>query len=98
MKNYYVYILASQRNGTLYIGVTADLAQRIEQHKAKICRGFTATYNVNRLVHFEEYQDVCAAIQREKRLKEWPRKWKIHLIEKDNPYWHDLYEEILSWS
>ena len=91
MKRYYVYILASQRNGTLYIGVTSDLARRIWEHKTKLLKGFTEKYRVDKLVHYEEYQDVGIAIHREKRLKEWPRKWKLHLIEKNNPYWNDLY-------
>lgn len=92
MKNYYVYILSSQRNGTLYIGVTSNLSRRIWEHKNKFIKGFTAKYGVNKLVHYEAYQDVNIAIQREKRLKEWPRKWKLHLIEKNNPYWNDLYD------
>jgi putative endonuclease len=94
MKESYVYILASQRNGTLYIGVTANLARRIEEHKTKLLKGFTSKYGVDKLVYYEEYQDIGTAIQREKRLKEWPRKWKLRLIEKSNPYWHDLYDQL----
>ena len=94
MKNYYVYILASQRNGTLYIGITSDLTRRIWEHKTKLIKGFTSKYGVNQLVYYEEYQDVSMAISREKRLKEWPRKWKLHLIEKNNPYWNDLYDAL----
>ena len=92
MKNYYVYILASQRNGTLYIGVTSNLVRRVSEHKNKQTKGFTSEYAVNMLVHYEEFDDVGFAIHREKRLKEWKRAWKIHLIEKYNPYWKDLYE------
>ena len=94
MKIYYVYILASQRNGTLYVGVTSDLARRMWEHKTKVLKGFTSKYEVDKLVYYEQYQDVSAAIQREKRLKEWPRKWKLHLIEKNNPYWNDLYHSL----
>jgi putative endonuclease len=95
LKNYYVYILASQRNGTLYIGVTSNLIRRVWEHKTKLLKGFTEKYGVNQLVHYEEYQDVDVAIQREKRLKEWKRKWKLHLIEKNNPYWNDLYDTLV---
>lgn len=94
MKKFYIYILASQRNGTLYIGVTANLIRRIWEHKMKLIKGFTSTYGIDKLVYYEEYQDVSIAIQREKRLKEWPRKWKLHLIEKNNPYWVDLYDRL----
>ena len=94
MKKSYVYILASQHNGTLYIGVTANLIKRIWEHKTKLARGFTSKYSVNKLVYYEEHQEINIAIQREKRLKEWPRKWKLRLIEKSNPYWMDLYETL----
>jgi len=95
MKNYYVYILASNRNGTLYIGITSNLVRRIWKHKEKLhSKSFTAKYKVDKLVYYEEYQDVGLAIRREKRLKEWHRKWKMHLIEKNNPYWKDLYETL----
>ena len=90
MKHYYVYIMASKRNGTLYIGVTSDLSKRIYQHKTKTSDGFTGKYNVNRLVYFEETNDIKSALQREKQLKNWERIWKIELIEKDNPGWEDL--------
>ena len=90
----YVYILASRRNGTLYIGVTTNLIRRVWEHKNKLVKGFTSQYNVDNLVYYEQYQDSCHAIQREKRLKEWPRKWKINLIEKNNPYWNDLYDQV----
>jgi putative endonuclease len=94
MKQYYVYILASQKNGTLYIGITSNLISRIWQHKNKVVKGFTKKYNVDRLVYYEVYDDVQIAIQREKRLKEWPRNWKINLIEESNPEWLDMYLEI----
>ena len=92
----HVYILASQRNGTLYIGVTSDLVKRVYQHKSKSIEGFTSKYNVTMLVHFEEFNDISLAIQREKRVKEWPRKWKLNLIERENPDWKDLYEQIIA--
>lgn len=95
MKTYFIYILASNKNGTLYIGVTSNLIKRIWEHKNKIIKGFTEKYNINKLVYFETFQDVHLAIRREKRLKEWPREWKLNLIEKDNPEWCDLYPEIL---
>ena len=94
MKKYYVYILASRRNGTLYIGITSDLVRRIWEHRNKSNLGFTSIYNVNQLVYFEEFDDVGFAIHREKRLKKWPRKWKLKLIESVNPEWKDLYFEI----
>ena len=90
----YVYILASGRNETLYIGVTNDLVRRVFDHKEKIVKGFTSQYEVNKLVYFETYQDILMAIQREKHLKKWHRKWKISLIEKSNPYWQDLFDQI----
>lgn len=88
--NYYVYIMASQYNGTLYIGVTNDLAHRVAEHKQGIVQGFTKKYEVDRLVYFEFHSDVNAAITREKQLKKWNRQWKINLIEKKNPDWIDL--------
>lgn len=91
-KKFYVYIVASKRNGTLYIGLTSNLEQRVRQHKTKIYTGFTAKYEVSQLVHFEEYQSFEDAYLREKRMKKWKRAWKINLIEKNNPYWRDLYE------
>lgn len=93
-KTYYVYILASRRNGTLYTGITSDLVKRVWEHKNKFVQGFTYKYDVNKLVYYEEYNHVYEAIQREKRLKEWQRKWKLDLIEKNNPYWDDLYNDI----
>ena len=91
---YYVYILASRKHGTLYIGVTGDLAQRIWEHKTKTLKGFTTRYGVDRLVWYDVYEDVNAAIQREKTMKHWPRDWKINLIERDNPDWFDLYDTL----
>ncbi len=96
MKVYYVYILASKCNGTLYIGITSDLIKRVWEHKSKTIKGFTAKYSVDRLVYFEQYNEVLHAIKREKRLKEWPRKWKLDLINKQNTEWIDLYNEIAS--
>ena len=89
-----VYILASKRNGTLYIGVTSNLVKRIWQHRNEITGGFTASHAVKRLVHYEIHADMYSAIQREKRLKKWNRRWKLRLIEAGNPYWDDLWEEI----
>jgi putative endonuclease len=95
IKNYYVYILASKRNGTLYIGVTSNLAKRIYEHKHKSIGGFTKKYNVDRLVYYETTEDVESAILREKRLKKWKRQWKVELIEQKNPNWKDLcYDKI----
>ncbi len=91
MKTYYVYILASKRNGTLYIGVTNDLIQRIHEHKNNLIAGYTSKYNVHRLVYYEQFVNIEYAIQREKRLKKWNRKWKLALIEKESPNWIDLY-------
>jgi len=93
--SYYVYILCSQRNGTLYIGVTNDLTRRIYEHKTKIVKGFTEKYGVDKLVYMEEYDDVNDAIHREKCLKKWNRSWKIRLIEEVNPEWKDLSECLL---
>ena len=91
---YYVYILASQRNGTLYIGVTSNIARRTTEHRENLVDGFTKKYGVHRLVYFETHEDVRHAIQREKNMKHWPRAWKIALIEKNNPDWLDLYETL----
>ena len=95
MKTYYIYILASKRNGTLYVGVTSNLIKRIYAHKKKLIGGFTERYNVDRLVYFESTTDIESAILREKRIKKWKRRWKIDLIEKNNPSWKDLYHEIV---
>jgi putative endonuclease len=91
----YIYILASRRNGTLYIGVTSDLVRRIHEHREGAAEGFTRRYAVKQLVHFETFNDIRTAIQREKTLKRWTRAWKIALIEKDNPNWSDLYQTIV---
>ena len=89
-----VYILASRRHGTLYIGVTSDLLGRIFQHRTKTTRGFTSQYDVNRLVHYEIAGTMDAAIAREKQLKAWKRDWKIALIEQENPFWEDRAVEL----
>ncbi len=94
MKTYYVYILASKRNGTLYIGVTDNLIKRIYQHKNNLVEGFTKKYHVHILVYYEQTNAVTAAITREKQLKNWNRKWKIALIEKENSAWKDLYNQL----
>ena len=92
MKTYYVYILASARNGTLYVGVTNDLSNRVFEHKNGLVPGFTSKHGVTRLVWFEEHADINDAIAQEKRVKRWARAWKLALIEKANPQWLDLYE------
>jgi putative endonuclease len=94
MKQPTVYILASKRNGTLYIGVTSDLVKRIWEHKNQLVEGFTKKYHVQQLVYFERHQDMLSAITREKQLKKWNRAWKIALIEEGNPDWRDLWEVI----
>ncbi|MBD3745716.1 MAG: GIY-YIG nuclease family protein [Sphingopyxis terrae] len=93
-RTYHVYILASGRNGTLYTGVTGDLAQRMEQHRDGEGSKFTTKYGVTRLVHIEVFADVNAAIAREKAVKKWRRAWKLELIERGNPQWLDLYDRI----
>ena len=95
MKQYYVYILASKRNGTLYTGITSDLIKRVYEHKNKLTEGFTKKYDVNILVHYEIFEDPENAIIREKRIKAWKRKWKLRLIEEENPHWDDLYESLI---
>jgi putative endonuclease len=90
-----VYILASERNGTLYIGVTSELPKRIWQHRNDVVEGFSKAHRAHLLVHLEIHVDMEQAILREKQLKKWERRWKIELIEKSNPYWRDLYSEIL---
>lgn len=87
---YYVYILASDVRGTLYIGVTNDIVRRVSEHREKTVKGFTSRYGVSRLVHFEVFEEIERAIQREKRMKKWKREWKVNLIERLNPEWHDL--------
>ena len=95
MKQYYVYILASKRNGMLYIGVTNNLLKRVNDHKNNIIKGFTQKYNVHKLVYYEPYRYIRDAINREKRMKKWNRQWKINLIEKDNPLWKDLFDRLV---
>jgi putative endonuclease len=90
-----VYILASQRNGTLYVGVTSDLAQRMWQHRGELAEGFTKRHKVHDLVWFEIHETMESAITREKAIKRWKRDWKIREIEQVNPYWRDLFSEIL---
>ena len=90
-----VYILASRRNGTLYIGVTSDLVRRVWQHKGDFVEGFTKKYFVHDLVYFEPHTNMIAAISREKQLKKWRRSWKVQLIEAQNPEWRDLWAEIV---
>ena len=91
----YIYILSSQPNGTLYIGVTSNLVKRIYEHKHKLVDGFTQKYNITTLVYYEIFDDIATAISREKQLKNWKREWKIALIEKENSAWDDLYNSIL---
>jgi len=93
-KQFYVYILASKRNGTLYIAVTSDLIQRIWQHKNKMAKGFAQKYNVNKLVYYEVHLNAESAITKEKQMKKWQRAWKLQLIEEKNPDWKDLYDDI----
>jgi putative endonuclease len=94
MKQYFVYILASKRNGTLYIGVTNNLIKRVYEHKTDLVDGFTKKYRVHNLIYYEIYNSIDDAIVREKRLKKWKRQWKTELIEKNNPEWMDLYERL----
>lgn len=91
-----VYLLANQRNGTLYIGVTSNLMHRVGQHKAKLADGFTRRYGIDKLVWYELHEDMGTAIAREKAIKEWQRDWKLRLIEQANPDWQDLYVELLA--
>lgn len=96
MKQYYVYILASKRNGTLYTGITSNLKKRIYEHKGGLVQGFTKRYNIKMLVFWEVLENVESAIRREKQLKNWKRDWRIRLIEKQNPEWKDLYRFLPS--
>jgi putative endonuclease len=91
---FYVYLLASKKHGTLYLGVTKDVVRRVYEHRTKAVDGFTTRYGVNKLVWFEIYEDAATAISREKELKKWRRDWKIRLIEEQNPAWGDLYPGI----
>lgn len=92
---YYVYILASQKEGTLYVGVTNDLIRRIHEHKSDAVDGFTKKYGIKTLVYFEETESIEAAIAREKHIKKWNRAWKIELIVRENPEWRDLYPNLV---
>ena len=96
MKKYYVYILFSKRNGTLYVGVTNDLIRRVKEHKEKIIEGFTQKYQVDKLGYFEEFPNVEFAIEREKQIKGKKRQYKVDLIESKNPDWKDLFAEIIA--
>ena len=93
-KTYYVYILASKRNGTLYIGVTNDLARRVREHREGLVPGFTKTYGVKMLVYYEAFGDITQAIRREKRLKKYKREWKMNLIQQNNIEWRDLADTL----
>lgn len=90
-----VYILASKRNGTLYIGVTLDLVKRMWEHNSNLVDGFTKRYGVHDLVWYELHENMASAIEREKKIKEWKRVWKLELIENQNPDWRDLYNSII---
>jgi putative endonuclease len=94
LMSYYVYILASRRDGAIYVGITNDLVRRVYEHRIKAVPGFTSRYNITLLVWFETYDDPISAITREKELKKWNRAWKVQLIEAKNPEWGDLYESI----
>lgn len=95
MRRYFVYIMASRKNGTLYIGVTSNLKRRVFEHRNGIIDGFTKEYGVHKLVYYEEQGDINVAIKREKQLKKWRRIWKIELIEKQNINWDDLYQKLV---
>ncbi|GAB5382841.1 MAG: GIY-YIG nuclease family protein [Aliiglaciecola sp.] len=95
MEESYVYIMSNKPKGTLYVGVTAELDNRVYQHRTSEIKGFTKRYNLTQLVYYEVHQSLYEAISREKRLKKWNRAWKIRLIEKNNPDWEDLYEQIV---
>jgi putative endonuclease len=95
MSQYYVYILTNKKKGALYIGVTNDLAKRVYQHKNNLIDGFTKKYDIKRLIYYEIANDIRSAIRREKQIKKWYRDWKIELIERNNPYWKDLHDDLL---
>lgn len=94
MKTFCVYIMASDRNGTLYVGVTSNVLGRVWQHKNKVVPGFTSEHNVNRLVYCETHDNFQSAVRREKQVKKWNRKWKLELIESTNPEWADLSDGL----
>lgn len=93
--SYFVYILANKPNGTLYVGVTNDLVRRVQEHREGLVPGFTKRHGVKELVYFEHHGDINTAIMREKRIKRWLRKWKLELIERDNPRWRDLWLDLI---
>lgn len=94
-RQFYIYIMANKRNGTIYIGVTNDLARRVYEHREGLVKGFTSRYGLKSIVYYEVFDSVSQAIQRETSLKRWPRRWKLALIEKANPQWKDLVDEIV---
>lgn len=94
-KEAWIYILSNKKNGTLYVGVTSNLVQRIWTHKQKNITGFSERYQLTTLVYFETCDDIVTAIQREKQIKKWRRAWKIRLIEQRNPHWEDLFPQIV---
>ena len=96
MKGGYVYIMSNKRQGTLYVGVTSNLSRRVWEHREGAVDGFTKRYGLKRLVHYESYDDIRNALQREKNLKHWPRLWKLALVQESNPDWADLYEALNS--
>jgi putative endonuclease len=96
MRYYFVYILASHRNGTLYTGVTGALSKRVWEHREDLFEGFTKKYGVKMLVYYEIHEDPWSAISREKQIKRWRRDWKKNLIEKSNPHWNDLYDNLIN--
>jgi putative endonuclease len=91
---FFIYIMANKRNGTIYIGVTNNLPRRVWEHREGLVEGFTSRYGLKMLVYYEVFDSISLAIQRETSLKRWPRRWKLALIEKDNPQWKDLAEEV----
>ena len=95
MKYSFIYIVTNRRNGALYIGVTNDLERRISEHRCGFYKGFTSKYKINKLVCYEVFEDIEVAIEREKELKKWCRKWKLDLIEETNPEWNDLYFDLI---
>jgi len=96
MREYYVYILASKRNGTLYVGMTEDIAKRVIRHKGRQANEFTAKYDVLKLVYYERHKSLEEAVKREKQVKKWNRRWKIRIIEQLNPKWEDLFSETIN--
>ena len=95
MQEYYVYILASKRNGTLYVGMTDDIAKRVVRHKSRRANQFAAKYDVDKLVYYEKHRSLEEALKREKQVKKWRRQWKMRMIEKQNPAWEDLFSEVI---